>query len=674
MKTIDREISWVNFNYRVLHQSMREEIPFLERLKFLGISFSNMNEFIAVRFSSVLEGFLRNSKVPDDLGKTNYDKKYDNLLSAIFDFKGLQYKTYVDLVKKLKTKLSITLCDNYNDLDAKDKKFCIEYFEENILSILTPVTYDSTKEMPTIADNEQHFLIKLSDKHSSNILCMLNVPECAERIVQISDKKFILLEEIIKMNLQSMFLGKRIEDYILFKTYKFVTDTLSMNTDEFIIDRMKKYLSDRDLSNNNAFLDVRTNKKHTDLVKVLYKIFDVYKGHVYSTQHPILLDCLTSSFYKNSKYEYEPFEPAIPSDFIGEEGIMKHLLKDDILIQHPYESFDMVVDFLKESSIDKDVISIKQTLYRVSSEDSPLIEALCRAAQHGKKVIILLEIKARFDERQNISMIEKLKESGCTLIYGIETLKVHCKMCLVTKKTKKGIKIFSHVGTGNYNDRTARVYTDISFMTSNAKIGSDLNAVFNMLSGFSYPKDIKSVHFSPFGIRKKLSELIDREVKHFKNGKKAEVVLKMNSLCDLKLIKNIYEAAEKGVKFEIICRGVCSIIASENIVVKSIVGRFLEHSRIYYFYNNNDPDIFISSADLMARNLDKRVEIMLPIKDDFCKKKLINILTIFRKDEKNMYYMNENRNYLKATGKINSHDIFTARNKSQYKIPKKIRD
>lgn len=671
MKTIDREISWVNFNYRVLHQAMREEIPFLERFKFLGISFSNMNEFIAVRFSSVLEGFLRNSKVPDDLGKTNYDKKYDSLLSALISFKDSQYQTYNDLVKKLKTKLGVTLCDNYKELDVKERKFVNEYFEENILPILTPVTYDSTKELPNMADNEQHFLIKLSDKNTSNILCMLNVPEYARRLVPITDKKFILVEEIIKMNLQSLFVGKRIEDYILFKTYKFVTDTLSMNSDEFIVDRMKKYLTDRDFSNNNVFLDIRTPKKHTDLVKVLYKIMDVYKGHIYTTQNPLLLDCLSSSFYKNPKYEYPDFEPAIPADFIGEEGIMKHLLKDDILIQHPYESFDMVVDFLREAATDKDVISIKQTLYRVSSDESPLIEALCRAGRHGKKVIILLEIKARFDERQNIGMIEKLKKSGCVLIYGIETLKVHCKMCLVTKQTKKGIKIFSHVGTGNYNDKTARVYTDISFMTSNGKTGSDLNAVFNMLSGFSYPKEIKSVHFSPFGIRKKLFEMIDREVKHVKNGNKGQVVLKMNSLCDLKIIKKIYEAADKGVKFEIICRGVCSIIATKNIVVKSIVGRFLEHSRIYYFSNNGDSEIFISSADLMTRNLDKRVEIMIPIKDDFCKRKLINILNIFRKDEKNMYYMNEGRNYLKAPGKIDSHEIFSTRNKSQYKIPKK---
>lgn len=673
MKTIDREISWVNFNYRVLHQAMREEIPFLERLKFLGISFSNMNEFIAVRFSSVLEGFLRNSKKPDDLGRTNYDKKYASLLPVIMKFKASQYKTYEELISKMKSTIGVTLYDNYKDLSVKDKKIANGYFEENIFPVLTPVTYDSTKELPLLADGEQHFLIKLSSRGDGGVLCMLTIPKHLNRIVELESKKYILVEEIIKMNIQSLFIGKKIEDYITFKTYKFVTDTLSSDTDEFIVDRMKKYLNQRDFTNNNVFLDVRTNSKHTDLVKVLYKLMNVYKRHVYVTKHPLLLDCLTSSFYKNSKYEYKKFTPQIPSDFIGEEGIMTHLLKEDILIQHPYESFDLVLDFLREAAEDVDVLSIKQTLYRVSSENSPLIGALCRAAMKGKKVAILLEIKARFDETQNIGLIEKLKKAGCTLIYGMETLKVHCKMCLVTKKTKKGIKIFSHVGTGNYNDKTAKIYTDISFMTTNYKTGADLNAVFNMLSGFSNPKDIKSLYFSPFGIRKKLIDLIDREVKHVKNGKKGLVVLKMNSLCDLKMIKKINDAASKGVKFEIICRGICSLIADKNIMIKSIVGRFLEHSRIYYFYNNDDPDVFISSADLMTRNLDSRVEIMVPIKDNESKKKLLNILTIFRRDEKNMYYMDSERNYLKGHGKIDSHEIFCERSMVQYKIPKKMK-
>lgn len=674
MKTIDREISGVNFNYRVLHQAMREDIPFLERFKFLGITFSNMSEFIAVRFSSVLEGFMRNGKVTDDLGKTNFDKKYDNLLPAIKDFKTAQYKTYDDLTAKLKSKLGVVLYDNYKDIGDKDKKRAIDYFEDNIMPLMTPITYDTTKEMPILADNEQHFLIKLSDNKNDNILCMLTIPKYLDRIVKLSDKKYVLVEEIIKMNLHSLFLGKKIDEYILFKTYKFVTDSLSSDADEFIVDRMKKYLNLRDFTNNNVFLDVRTPKKHTDLVKILYKLLDVYKGHVYATRSPLLLECLVSSFYKNPKYEYEPFTPQIPSDFIGEEGIMKHLTKDDILIQHPYESFDMVLDFLREAASDPEVVSIKQTLYRVSSATSPLIESLCAAARRGKKVVILLEIKARFDEKQNIELIEKLKGSGCVIIYGIESLKVHCKMCLVTKMTKKGMKIFSHVGTGNYNDKTAKIYTDISFMTSNTKTGNDLNAVFNMLSGFSNPKDIKTVYFSPHGIRRKINDMIDREIKHVKNGKRGEVVLKMNSLCDLKMIKKIQDAADKGVKFEIICRGVCSLIASKNVIIKSIVGRFLEHSRIYYFDNNGDPDIFISSADLMTRNLDNRVEIMIPIKDERCKKKLINILTIFRRDEKNAYYMNSDKNYLKCQGNIDVHKIFSERSKVQYKIPKKMRE
>lgn len=672
MKTVDREISWVNFNYRVLHQAMREDVPLLERVKFLGISFSNLNEFIAVRFSSVLEGFLSDSKEPDDCGRTNWGKKYNGLLTALMEFKRNQYGVYNDIMGELKSKIGVRMYDNYKDLNDRDSKTMKKYFEEEVLPVLTPVTYDSTKEVPIMEDEELQFLIKVTDHNETSII-MMTVPSMLDRIVKIADKRFIFLEEIIRQNLQSLFVGMKIEDYIIFKTYKFVTDSLSSDADKFIIDRMKKYLTDRDFTNNNVFLDIRTKNKHTDLVKVLYKIMDVYKKHVFITHHPLLLNCLCGDFYKNPKYEYDEFKPQIPADFIGEDGIMKRLDKEDILIQHPYESFDLVVDFLNEAAGDPKVMSIKQTLYRVSSEDSPLIRALCKAARNGKKVIVMLEIKARFDERQNIALIETLKDAGCTLIYGLEKLKVHCKMCLVTKKCKSGIKIFSHVGTGNYNDKTARVYTDISFMTSSDKLGNELNAVFNMISGLSWPKGLKNTYFSPFGIREKLFDLIDREVKHVKNGKKGKVIFKMNSLCDYKTIKKIYDAADKGVKFEIICRGICSLVPRKNITVKSIVGRFLEHSRIYWFYNNDDAEIFISSADLMTRNLEKRVELMIPIKDSGCRKKLLNVLEIYCKDEFNSYIMTEDKKYNKLKGEINSHKIFIKRSDVQYKIPKKMR-
>lgn len=670
MRTVDREISWLNFNYRCLHMAMRDSIPFLERLNFLGITFSNMSEFVAVRFSSVIEGFLSAGKVVDDLGNSNFDKKYENLLPAIMKFKEKQYDVYVGLRKKLQKKLGVDLIDDYEELSKKEAEWCDNYFDDDILPVLTPITYDSTKELPIMADNEVQFLLKLSDRHGASTICFMAVPSHIERIVKLSKSRFILVEEIIERNLKRLFVGKKVEGYIQFKTYKFVRN-VSSDENEFILDRVRKYLSERDFTNHTIFLDVRYKKKHTDLIKVLYKLMDVYKGHVFTTKHPLRLECLSKRFYHSKKYEYEPFKPQVPSDLIGEKGILDYLSRDDILLHHPYDSFDLVVDFVKEAARDDKVISIKQTLYRVSSNDSQLIQGLCEASRRGKKVIVMLELKARFNERQNVALIETLKDAGCTLIYGLERFKVHAKMCLVTRKAKKGLKIFAHVGTGNYNESTAKVYTDISFMTSNDKIGKDLNDVFNMISGFSFPKAVEHVYFSPKGIRKRIFELIDREVKNVRKGGEGHVVLKMNGLCDLKTIKKINEAAEEGVIFNIICRGICSLVPKKNIRIKSIVGRYLEHSRIYYFDDNGHPTVLIASADLMTRNLDNRVEIMVPIKDSTCKKRLIDILKTCWKDEANTYWMTENKDYVKEVGDRDAHKIFMKKSAAALKVPKK---
>ena len=669
MRAVDREISWLNFNYRCLHMAMRDSIPFLERLNFLGITYSNMSEFVAVRFSSVIEGFLSSNKVVDDLGNSNFDKKYEKLLPAIMKFKEKQYSVYSDLKKGLSKELGVELIDDYEDLSKKESEWCEKYFDDEILPILTPITYDSTKELPIMADNEVQFLLKLSDRHGTNTICFMAVPSQTERIVKLSKTRFVLVEEIIQMNFKRLFVGKKVDGYIQFKTYKFVRN-IANDDSEFILDRVRKYLSERDFTNHTIFLDVRYRKKHTELIKVLYKLMDVYKGHVFTTKYPLRLECLCKRFYHSKKHEYDAFKPQVPNDFVGEKGFFKYLSRDDILIHHPYESFDLVIDFIKEAARDDKVLSIKQTLYRVSSEDSQLIKALCEASKKGKKVTVMLELKARFDERRNVALIETLKDAGCTLIYGLERFKVHAKMCLITRKGKKGVKTFFQVGTGNYNENTAKAYTDISYMSSNEKMSKELNDVFNMISGFSYPKGTEHVYFSPKGIRKKIFQLIDREIKNVKKGKEGHVVMKMNGLCDLKTIKKINEAAKEGVRFDIICRGICSLIPRENIRIKSIVGRFLEHSRIYYFDNDGHPSVFISSADMMTRNLDNRVELMIPIKVTACKKRLIWILKTCWKDEWNTYWMTENKDYRKAVGDRDAHKIFMKKSSEVLKVPK----
>lgn len=670
MKVIDRELSWLSFNYRCLDNAARSNNPLLERLNFLGITDSNLSEFISVRFSYVLGGFLSNKKILDDLGKKNFEKKYENLLEGILEFKNEQYVVYRSLMKSLKEELGVVLIDDYDELPSKHKKFCEKYFEENVLPLLTPVAYDSTKELPVLADDELHFLIQVSDKKKSAI-CLMAVPKQVERVVQLSDKKFVLVEELIGHNIHRLFVGKHIEGFVQFKTYRYISN-IEIDEEEFILDKVKRYLTERDLSNNAVFLDVRASKKDQDLVKVLYKLMDVYKRHIFVTPRPLLLNFLSSRFYEDPKYQYKPFKPQEVNEVIGDRGIMKYLQKEDLLIHHPYESFETIIDLIREAAEDSEVISIKQTLYRVSSNHSALIKELCKASQNGKNVVVMLELKARFSEKKNISLIETLKSAGVTIVYGFTNLKVHSKLLIIMKKTKKELRIFSHIGTGNYNEETAKIYTDISFLTSNKKIGKELNDLFNMISGFSAPGKTEHIYYSPKGIRSQLCKLIKREIAHAKDGNDAHVWIKVNAICDKEMIEIIYEAAKKGVKFDIICRGICSIVATKNIKIKSVVGRYLEHSRIYGFYNDGKPTLMISSADLLTRNLDHRVELMVPIKDKKCKNKLAKIFDVTWDDEKNSYWMmSEDGKFARAHGKKDCHQMFIDHSLESLKARKK---
>ena len=355
---------------------------------------------------------------------------------------------------------------------------------------------------------------------------------------------------------------------------------------------------------------------------------------------------------------------------IGEHDIFTAIDNEDIILHHPYESYDPVVKFLQHSAYDSNVITIKQTLYRVSSADSPIVDALCKAAKNGKQVSVILEIKARFDEDRNISLIDKLHSSGVKLIYGVEELKTHCKFITVVRKSKDGLKIYSHMATGNYNDKTAKIYTDISYFTSKFKVGQDLISIFNMLSGFSEatPK-INRLYFSPYNLRKKLISLIDKEIKNVHNGKTAAVTIKVNSISDKEIIDKLYQASKAGVKIMIFCRGICSMKPiNSNIVIKSIVGRYLEHSRIYYFYNNKDPLLFISSADLLTRNLDKRFELLIPVKEYSAKNKLTRIISMYYKDEFNTFTMNKDGTYCKNEGDTNIHKLFMKEAIDNYKF------
>lgn len=672
---INRELSWMEFNKRVLHQAVRKEVPLLERLKFLGITASNLDEFLMVRFASVLNK-IKMEREDTDIAGLLPQEEYELLFDEIVKFKRLQEDTYVRLRKKLlKHNLNIS---KFKDLSVKEKAQAERLFTRSIFPLLTPITFDTTKDFPLIHSKQLCIIVGLEDKRNPhlNVVSVIPIDTGLQRLYQIEsddkdEAKYILLEEIIYNHLHKIFINKEIVYKGCMRVVREADIELDKNKDIYIIDRMRQILQQRENS-IPVFMDI-SGDIPKGLLKLLIKIFEINKKHVYKASTIVDLSFFAGLPIKESIFEYDSFEPQYPEELIGEHDMFTAIDNGDILLHHPYESFGPVIKFLEHAADDKDVLAIRQTLYRVSSSDSPIVEALCRAAQNGKQVSVLLEIKARFDEDRNMSLIEKLKMAGCKIIYGIEELKTHCKFILVVRRTKKGaIKTYCHIGTGNYNDKTAKIYTDLSYFTSNSKIGEDIITVFNILSGFSDPRDeINKIFFSPHNIRSKIYEMIDREIKHAEKGHEALITLKLNSLSDLGMIRRLYIASEKGVKINIFSRGICSMKPiNKNITIRSLVGRYLEHSRIYYFYNNDNSEIFISSADLLSRNLDRRVEIMVPITENEVRTKLFDILLNYYNDSFNTYVMDEEGKYnlLKKHTNFNLHDYFAEQAINNFKF------
>ena len=674
-KYINREMSWIAFNKRCLEQTLRKQIPIIERCNFLNITSSNLDEFISVRLSSTMNKMFKDNPEIDISGMFPREE-YISMIEGIHNFKDLQNICYEKLVDKLEDKYHVKLC-KFKDLSKDEKSYVGKMFYNNIFPLLVPINYDTTKEFPELMSGQLSIIVSIEDIHNNNfqVLSFIPLDKNLKSIYKLPNKnRYILLEDIIYGYLEKIYYGKKILDYGMIKIIREADIELSHNEDIYITDRMRQTLLNRRYS-NPIFMDVTSNISN-DLQKLLLKIFELDKKHIHVNDNSINYKALTDIDVIDGKYD--KFEPQYPEELLGVHDMFTAIDNGDILIHHPYETYDPVIKFLEHSSVDNDVLSIKQTLYRVSSIDSPIVNALCKAAENGKSVTVILEIKARFDEDRNLSMINKLKTSGVKLIYGSENLKTHCKFITVVRRFGDKLKIYSHMSTGNYNDRTAKLYTDISYFTSNFKVGRDLCTIFNMLSGFSDPNiNIDKLYFSPYTLRKKIINSINNEIKNAKNGKRAIITIKVNSISDKVIIDKLYEASKAGVKVMIFCRGICSIKPiNENIVIRSIVGRFLEHSRIFYFFNNKDPNIYISSADLLTRNLDKRFELLIPLKDDDVKNKAMKILSMYYKDSYNTYQMNKTGEYVKLEGDVNIHQLFMEEAIENYKlksIPKMVK-
>ena len=670
----NREISWLGFNERVLSEAKDKNIPLFERLKFLSITASNLDEFFMVRVASLKDMVHAKYTKPDIAGMTPKEQ-LKALAPEVKSLIQAQYNTYNrSLIPALK-KAGVKVVEKHEDFSEEQKEFVDRYFEEAVYPVLTPMAMDSARPFPLIRNKTLNIgaLIAQKGKKEKEELefATVQVPSVLPRIIEIpGDKKdkttVVLLEEIIERNIGKLFLSNPVVCACPYRIIRNADLTIDEDEAADLLTEIEKQLKKRQWG-EVIRLDVE-EKMDPRLLKILKMEFDMKEEDIHYINGPLDLTFLMK-MYKLEGFDdlkVEPYVPAPVKEMMTDEDIFTQIRRQDILLHHPYMSFDPVVDFVRQASRDPEVLAIKQTLYRVSG-NSPIIAALALAAENGKQVTVLVELKARFDEENNIVWAKKLEKAGCHVIYGLLGLKTHSKITLVVRKEEEGIRRYVHLGTGNYNDSTAKQYTDCGILTCSAKIGEDATAVFNMLSGYSEPKSWNKLVVAPIWMRDRFLHLIEMEQRRALEGKEARIVAKMNSLCDRDIIAALYAASAAGVKIDLIIRGICCLKVgipgvSENITVRSIVGNFLEHSRIFYFYSDGKEQLFMGSADWMPRNLDKRVEIVFPVEDPRLKEEVKHILHIQLADNVKAHILQPDGTYEKIDkrGKqlVNSQEYF----------------
>lgn len=686
----NRELSWLAFNYRVLSEARDKTIPLLERVKFLGITASNLDEFVMVRVASLKDMVHADYTKPDIAGL-----KAGAQLALIGEechrLVDMQYNTYNRSLLPLLEKQGIRIITKHEAMTEKEREFADRYFDETVYPVLTPMAVDPSRPFPLIRNKTLNIAALLQKKKDSQELefATVQVPSVLPRLLKVpseSGTSLILLEEVIERNIARLFLNY---DVICAHPYRIMRNadlTIDEEEAEDLLEAIEKQLKQRQWG-EVIKLEVEEGMDKR-LLKILKKEFSIKEEDIYAISGPLDLTFL-SKLYGLEGYEHLKTERYVPQPVMAlqnEDDIFANIRKGDILLHHPYQTFEPVVDFIRRSAKDPNVLAIKQTLYRVSG-NSPIIASLAQAAENGKQVTVLVELKARFDEENNINWAKMLEKAGCHVIYGLLGLKTHCKITLVVRREDEGIRRYVHLGTGNYNDTTAKLYTDCGLMTCQKSIGEDATAVFNMLSGYSEPLSWNKLAVAPIWLKNKFLRLIRRETDNALEGRPAHIIAKMNSLCDQTMIAALYEASAAGVKIELIIRGICGLKVgipgiSDNISVRSIVGNFLEHSRIFYFYNNGQEDVYMGSADWMPRNLDRRVEITFPVENPDLKQQVIHILTTELEDNVKAHVLQPDGTYEKVDkrGKtlVNSQQQFceeavqAARPKHKEPMPRKF--
>lgn len=615
---VNRELSWLKFNLRVLREAGVRTLPLLERMRFVAISASNLDEFFMVRVAGLIEQEAAGMDKVDAAGLTVADQLREISLSAHNQMK-LKYRYFFALLNELE-KNDIRFL-RVKDVNPEQRQELEAYYQEMVFPVLTPMAVDAARPFPFLANKTLNIAVELRNKKGEQRVAFVQVPSVLSRFISLVEQEgkrsYIFLEDLIMAHCQDLFKGLTIVDMVPFR----ITRDSDLEVEEDATQDLMKEI-ERSLRKRKRGVAVRLEICTTDdryLKDFLVRSLDLEPRDVYEIGGPLDLTFLNKFIDQPGmdQWKFTPYVNQQPEELPDTEDLFGKIREHDILLHHPYESFDPIVKLLATAAEDPKVLAIKQTLYRVSG-NSPLVAALARAAENGKQVTALVELKARFDEENNIVWARRLEKAGCHVIYGLMGLKTHSKIILIVRKEEDGIRRYVHLGTGNYNDKTARLYTDLGLLTANDQYGQDASAFFNVLSGYSEPPVFNRLVMAPIGLREKIYELVDREIANVKNGGQGHIIAKMNSLIDQPVIRKFYEASQAGVKIELIVRGICGLRpgikgVSDNITVRSIIGRFLEHSRVYYFANNGNEELYLSSADMMPRNLNDRVELLFPV-------------------------------------------------------------
>lgn len=655
----NRELSWILFDKRVLSEAKNEQNPLFERLKFLSITASNLDEFFMVRVASLKDMISADYSKPDIAGMTPKEQ-LKAVNDATHELVEQQYETYNRTLLPLLMQNGLCVIEKHENLNEKEASYVDKFYEENVYPVLTPMAVDSSRPFPLIRNKSLNIgaLVRKKEGDKELEFATVQVPSVLPRIVELpagenGEKAVILLEEVIERNIHKLFLNYDIVCSFPFRIMRNADFSLEEDEAEDLLKEIEKQLKRRQWG-QAIRLEVEDGiDRH--LLNIIQSELSIGDEDIYRIKGPLDLTFLMKMYgmpgfdhLKEKGYPVPQQVPAFP------EGcdVFDQIRKGDILLHHPYETFTPVVDFIRQAARDKDVLAIKQTLYRVSG-NSPIIAALAQAAENGKQVSVLVELKARFDEENNIVWAKMLEKAGCHVIYGLVGLKTHSKITLVVRREEDGIRRYVHLGTGNYNDATAKLYTDVGLLTCSPAIGEDATAVFNMLSGYSEPLGWNKLSLAPLWLKDRFLYLIGREKKNACAGRGGHIIAKVNSLCDKDIIEALYEAAACGVKIELIIRGICCLKTGlpgigDNITVRSIVGNYLEHCRIFYFQNDGKPEYYCASADWMPRNLERRVEIMFPVEKPALREKLMHILSMQLKDNVKAHILTPEGYYIKA--------------------------